>query len=161
MNFSDYLLAVVWLIVGILFVSTFVAYIKGLAWLRDHQQRKWDELGRPSLVKNNSIENSLALFSFLRKGEFRELNDDVLTKRCMSLWLLMRSLFRLLYRGNKFNGPPILPNRLVASLSRKWKNLVLSWGWFFSFLFVAQLLAYQLLYPLLSFLTLEEDLGCL
>ena len=46
---------------------------------------------------------------------------------------------------------------MLSDISLKWKNVVLSWGWFFSFLFVAQLLAYRLVYPLLTFAILGES----
>ena len=55
--------------------------------LRDRHRQIWESLGRPSLVANNSIENSVATLRYLFRGSFKELPDPQLRALCELLRL--------------------------------------------------------------------------
>jgi hypothetical protein len=42
----------------------------------------WAQLGKPSLIMNNSISNNLAIFSFLWNKKYRAQNDALFSKQC-------------------------------------------------------------------------------
>ena len=48
--------------------------------LRANHPAVWESLGRPTLIRNNSIENMSRVRKFIRRGEFRELRDGELEK---------------------------------------------------------------------------------
>lgn len=61
----------------LVFVVSTVIYIFKmrilLTYLKENHTKKWEELGRPTLIMNNSIENSLNILRFIWKQE--DLND--------------------------------------------------------------------------------------
>ena len=67
-------------IVGIYLQHNFISLLK-----QTHHE-KWEELGRPGLVMNNSVKNNIAIFNFLRKKEYLEISDHKLTKTSLFLW---------------------------------------------------------------------------
>lgn len=51
-----------------------------LAYLKNNHREAWEGLGSPSLILNNSIQNSLATWSFLRHKKYLQLGDDKLNQ---------------------------------------------------------------------------------
>lgn len=50
--------------------------------LRNDHEYEWRRLGSPTLFLNNSILNNLRFRKFLKKKNYLELKDDLLSKRC-------------------------------------------------------------------------------
>jgi hypothetical protein len=46
---------------------------------------QWMQLGKPSLVFNNSLNNNLVLFSFLWHRKYLDLEDDAFSRRCLTV----------------------------------------------------------------------------
>jgi len=64
---------------GILFCSVFVWFYlchKMFGILRIRHPEKYEAMGKPTLIMNNSISNNLSFMKFLFKREWQELNDD-------------------------------------------------------------------------------------
>lgn len=55
--------------------------------LRQRHEDTWDSLGRPSLIANNSIENSIKTLRYLFGGHFKELPDPQFKVFCECLRL--------------------------------------------------------------------------
>ena len=53
-----------------------------LRMLRKRHEPTWTSLGSPSLVRNNTISNNMAVLRFLWSKEFLELDDPQLTRLC-------------------------------------------------------------------------------
>lgn len=94
-NILNLTVTVLWAACILLFVGLFFLNANFLRRLETMHQEKWSELGRPTLVLNNSIKNNLATFYFLKNRDFEALNDAELTKRCDLLWLCLRLYFVL------------------------------------------------------------------
>lgn len=58
-----------------------------LRMLRLEHPTIWESLGRPSLIANNSPQNSLATLRFLFKGDYEDLDDAKLVRYCRFLRL--------------------------------------------------------------------------
>ena len=82
-------LAIVPLITVFAVVIVYLHY-QLLSILRDAHPVKWQELGSPTLVLNNSMKNSLAVLKFLRNREHLGMDDQRLTKISVALWYLGR-----------------------------------------------------------------------
>ena len=68
---------------GILFCSVLVWFYlchKIFGILRTRHPEKYEEMGKPTLIMNNSISNNLSFIKFLFKREWLELNDEGLSK---------------------------------------------------------------------------------
>ncbi len=64
---------------GILFCSVFIWFYlchKMFGILRIRHPKKYEAMGKPSLIMNNSISNNLLFMKFLFKREWQELNDN-------------------------------------------------------------------------------------
>lgn len=59
---------------------------KFYAILKEKHNEKWQELGSPSLIKNNSVKTCLAAWSFLRKKEYLKTHDPSLIKLSQVLY---------------------------------------------------------------------------
>lgn len=70
------------------FVIYFYVLIRVFKQLKEEHPEVWRELGSPTLIKNNTFENTATFFRFLRHGKYNEIDDPLLTKRCRLLWLL-------------------------------------------------------------------------
>src|ERR1700734_4060052 len=55
----------------------------------------WEQLGRPSLIMNNSLSNMAALTSFLWRKRYLDLNDVDFSERCATA--RMSSIFSLIF----------------------------------------------------------------
>lgn len=62
--------------------------------LENRHPEKYEAMGKPSLIMNNSISNNISFIKFLFKREWRELDDPALSK--LSLFLLIFSLAYLI-----------------------------------------------------------------
>jgi len=64
-------------LLALLFVGPmyFRALGKLLAYLKSEKTEIWDELGRPSLVNNNSISNSISTIKYLVKQSYNSSHD--------------------------------------------------------------------------------------
>ena len=74
------ILLIVFAAIGIYLHWSFVSL------LREKYPDKWNELGRPTLIINNSIKNDVAVLSFLKNKGYLSLNDKQLNKIAMLLW---------------------------------------------------------------------------
>ena len=70
-----------------LFITLVVAAVVGLGLqhrlltrLRTHHVQTWEALGRPTLIINNSLTNSVAVLRFLWRREYRALDDSQLVR---------------------------------------------------------------------------------
>lgn len=54
--------------------------------LKKKHNEKWQELGSPSLIKNNSFKTCFATWSFLRKKEYLKTHDSSLIKLSQVLY---------------------------------------------------------------------------
>jgi hypothetical protein len=72
----------------LLFIPGIWLHSKVLSILRDRHVSKWRELGSPTLVKNNSPANSLAVLRFLWRREYAALSDRHLSRVCRTLSIL-------------------------------------------------------------------------
>lgn len=66
---------------GILFCLVFVWFYlcnRMFKILRIRHPEKYEAMGKPSLIMNNSISNNLSFMKFLFKREWQELNDQSL-----------------------------------------------------------------------------------
>jgi uncharacterized membrane protein YraQ (UPF0718 family) len=66
----------------ILFFALMLAVIVGLVMqhfflqeMRSHHPDVWESLGRPTLIRNNTISNGLAVLRFLWRKEYQALDD--------------------------------------------------------------------------------------
>jgi hypothetical protein len=83
------------LVFGVLFVSVFVWFglcMRLFKLLETRHPEKYNAMGRPSLIMNNSLSNNISFMKFLFKQEYRELNDHSIQK----LGQVMRA-FSLVY----------------------------------------------------------------
>lgn len=61
-----------------------------LTLLRDNHNDKWVSLGKPTLIANNSIRNSVSIFRFIVKREFEGLSDPQISITCRVLvWAIV------------------------------------------------------------------------
>ena len=83
---------------GVLIVSVFVwfGFCRRLFMLLETRQpEKYNELGRPSLIMNNSISNNIAFMRFLLKREYIELNDPVILNLAQTMRVFVVCYFIL------------------------------------------------------------------
>lgn len=70
------------LLLMVLFIVGLRKYSLILTILRTQHASVWRELGRPSLVANNSMENGIVMLSFLLKRRFMDLSDSSFESVC-------------------------------------------------------------------------------
>jgi hypothetical protein len=75
-----------WAASFLLFISLLVTNIFFLRRLSTRHVETWTQLGRPSLIRNNSIANNFSTLRFLRKKEYVALQDVVLTRLAKIVW---------------------------------------------------------------------------
>ncbi len=79
--------------------------------LRTHHPDTWAELGKPTLVLNNTISNSLRTCRFIWDGEYRVLDDRLLDRLGTTLrlyWIAYALLFTaVLLFGSPLYGQTI------------------------------------------------------
>jgi hypothetical protein len=66
------------IIFGILFCSVFVWFYlcnRMFKILRTRHPEKYEAMGKPGLIMNNSLSNNISFMKFLFKREWQELND--------------------------------------------------------------------------------------
>lgn len=83
----------------LLFCSVFVWFYlcyKMFSILRIRHPEKYEAIGKPSLIMNNSISNNLLFMKFLFKREWRDLNDEGLAQLGKSM-LVFFSLYMVLF----------------------------------------------------------------
>ncbi len=67
------------IIFGLLFCMVFIWFYlcnKMFNILRTRHPEKYEAMGKPTLIMNNSLSNNISFIKFLFKREWRELNDD-------------------------------------------------------------------------------------
>lgn len=92
---------------GILFCSVFVWFYlchKMFGILRTRHPDKYESMGKPSLIMNNSISNNLLFMRFLFKREWQGLNDKGLTILGKSI-LIFFALYTVLFLSLFFSVP--------------------------------------------------------
>jgi len=92
---------------GILFCSVFVWFYlcnKIFDILRTRHSEKYDAMGKPSLIMNNSISNNLLFMKFLFKREWQELNDEGLANLSKSM-LIFFVIYIILFFSLCFSIP--------------------------------------------------------
>jgi hypothetical protein len=90
---------------GVMFVSVFVWF--GLCHrlfklLEARHPEKFSEMGRPSLIMNNSVSNNISFMKFLLKREYRELNAPLISNlgRAMRVFFVVFCVvFMFLFLG--------------------------------------------------------------
>ncbi len=76
------LLPNIFAILIIAFCIGVIALNKMLKLLKQKHHQKWIDLGKPTLLGNNSIANNQAVFQFLSKKEYEEIEDPDLNSIC-------------------------------------------------------------------------------
>ncbi len=74
-----------------------VLHARFLRALRQRYPRTWESLGRPTMIRNNTIRNSRAAQRFLRRREYEALEDPGLSALCDILRVYTRSYTILLW----------------------------------------------------------------
>lgn len=95
---NDLLLLIVaanFILLIVLFVAVVRKYSSILTILRTKHVLTWAELGRPSLISNNSMANGIAMLDFLMKKRFMTLNDVPLVSICVAYVSLLKVYFAL------------------------------------------------------------------
>jgi hypothetical protein len=67
---------------GVLFIAIFVWFFlcnKMFKTLALRHPEKYEAMGKPSLIMNNSLSNNVSFIKFLFKREWRDLNDPSVT----------------------------------------------------------------------------------
>lgn len=85
------------LIVSVIYYLYLVSKLFNLLKLNHYQA--WVDLGKPSLVINNSISNSVSAAAFIRERRFENLGDDALNiigNRARRLLVFARAFFYIL-----------------------------------------------------------------
>ncbi|MEO8352247.1 MAG: hypothetical protein ABI680_10995 [Chthoniobacteraceae bacterium] len=67
-------------VLGLAVLIWFVLMTRFFRILRIRHPKIYDQLGRPTLIKNNTIQNGIAWSRFLLGGRFRKLDDPGLTR---------------------------------------------------------------------------------
>jgi len=81
MNILILTCVVLWIGVFGTTISGSVSVYSFLRLLRQEHSTEWDRLGRPTLLMNNSIQNSVKFLRFLAKKDYLSLRDAELTNR--------------------------------------------------------------------------------
>jgi uncharacterized membrane protein YidH (DUF202 family) len=79
--------AAVFILIILAVVILYLNY-KLLSMLRQNHPQKWRELGSPSLIINNSIQNNVAVLRFLKNKEYVSIGDKRVTTISRLLWRL-------------------------------------------------------------------------
>ncbi len=69
-------------------------------FLRRLQRRHpaaWSELGKPTMIWNNSLANSLAMAAFVYRSRYRVLHDPVLSR--LALWMKLLFVPQMILLG--------------------------------------------------------------
>ena len=80
------------IVFSVMFISVFVWFglcVRLFRLLETRHPDKYNAMGRPSLIMNNSISNNILFMKFLFKREYSELNDPSVSR----LGQLMRAFF--------------------------------------------------------------------
>jgi hypothetical protein len=87
-----------------------VVYLVMVGYLMNYLKRvhpaKWEELGSPSILLNNSIRNGLSTSGFIFGGKYRQLNDPRLGLIIWAVRALLTLVFTLLVIGLVFSPIP-------------------------------------------------------
>jgi hypothetical protein len=88
---------------GVLFISVFVWFFlcnKMFKKLALKHPEKYEAMGKPSLIMNNSLSNNISFMKFLFKREWRDLNDQSVASlgKIMSVFIaLYLALFLVIF----------------------------------------------------------------
>ena len=77
---------------GILFCSVFVWFFlcfKLFKILETRHPEKYEVMGKPTLIMNNSISNNISFLKFLLKREWKDMNDEGLTNLGSSMLIFL------------------------------------------------------------------------
>lgn len=69
-----------WILMGVLFITGFIWDTLFFKHLKKEHSEKWNELGRPTIILNNSIKNNISMSFFIKNREYEKLNDPELTR---------------------------------------------------------------------------------
>lgn len=95
------------IIFGILFCSVFVWFYlchRMFKALRTRHPEKYESMGRPSLIMNNSLSNNISFMKFLFKREWQDLNDSSLASLGKGM-LAFFTIYLALFLGLFFSAP--------------------------------------------------------
>ncbi len=70
----------------LLAIPSIYLHYRFLSILKERYSEKWNELGRPTLIKNNSIKNNIAVLKFLKNRDYLTMGDKQLTNIAILLW---------------------------------------------------------------------------
>jgi hypothetical protein len=77
----------------------FFFFHKLLTYLKERHFNKWEELGSPSMISNNTIKNDLAVSNFFRIEEYLIMNDPYLIELCKRINTL-KKLHHIVFAAN-------------------------------------------------------------
>jgi hypothetical protein len=89
MEFQIIVFSATYLVIGL----GLIGYI--FSYLEKHHNGRYVALGSPSLITNNSASNNWLFLKFIFTNSYKEINDSVLSRLCVSLkyiqvvWLLL------------------------------------------------------------------------
>jgi hypothetical protein len=78
----DLILKSLILLLLLLLPGGIVLHARFLRTLRQRHPRAWESVGRPTMVRNNTIRNSRAAQRFLRRREYEALEDPGFSALC-------------------------------------------------------------------------------
>ena len=78
----SWLFGILFLVLGLIFIFAAYVSIKMERMLMERHPNIWIELGKPKFFSNNSIENNLSVWRFLRKREYEKTEDPSFIKVC-------------------------------------------------------------------------------
>jgi hypothetical protein len=90
---------------GIAAITVFYLVVVGyfMNYLKRTHPVKWEELGRPSIMLNNSIRNGLATLGFIFGAKHRELHDPRVSLLVWAIRALLALILALYAIGLMFN----------------------------------------------------------
>jgi hypothetical protein len=95
--------SIFFVILALVFVAGFALTHAVLRRLRARHADTWEALGRPTLIMNNSISNSLAVIRFIFRRDYSDWDDPEFTRMADSLrvfWIVYTIFFGLIIIGN-------------------------------------------------------------
>ena len=79
---EDFLLASFMCVVFLIVIVGGILNWKVLKILKEIHPKTWEELGKPSLLANNSIQNNFQVLKFISKKQYLALGDERLNRIC-------------------------------------------------------------------------------
>lgn len=77
-------LYIVFSVVSILYICLYIYFLR---ILRHGHANLWEQLGRPTPIRNNSIDNTIAVLRFLKSRAYLDTKDTEFIVLCRVLWI--------------------------------------------------------------------------